>query len=222
MDLIHYQKTRKNASIDILKQREEMYEHSFELYRNKMEAELDECISYIRSLDFESTEFRWLATEEGLGAWRELLRAAEATRLAHGREAVRYMEELRDEADPAVRASNALGRMRSFMIQRAMKRKHDEVRQREERREQRRRAGFDSDGDSYDSGSSYRRGGTSTDSGSTTTKRERRTAKERAEEAEEDEADHLRREALQRLFELSLSDPEVSYRNIPCLRALPR
>ena len=69
------QKEQKTTNLEVLRKRETELEEAFTKYRSEMEMELQECISYIHSLDTREDlrKQSFLSTEEGLQAWRKRL-----------------------------------------------------------------------------------------------------------------------------------------------------
>ena len=76
MARLEMQKGQKTSNLEVLRTREAELEDAFDSYRTQMEKELQECISYIHSLDTRDDlkQQSYLATEEGMAAWKERLK----------------------------------------------------------------------------------------------------------------------------------------------------
>jgi Leucine-rich repeat (LRR) protein len=75
MARLDQQKEQKTANLEILRNRESELETAFQKYREEMEKELQECISYIHSLDTREDlkKQSFIATDEGMQEWKQML-----------------------------------------------------------------------------------------------------------------------------------------------------
>ena len=75
MARLDQQKEQKTANLEILRNREAELETAFGKYREEMEKELQECISYIHSLDTREDlkKQSFIATDEGMREWKSML-----------------------------------------------------------------------------------------------------------------------------------------------------
>ena len=116
MDRIAVERQVKSDNMDLLRRSELELENAFSKYREEMENELQECISYIHSLDVREdlVERGTLSTVKGMDKWKEKLMAAQLKRdrakrayvrkqqaamlqqTAHTSEALKYTEKLKE------------------------------------------------------------------------------------------------------------------------------
>ena len=119
MDRIAAEREVKSDNMELLRRSQLELEGAFGKYREEMENELQECISYIHSLDVRDDliEKSTLSTPEGMGMWKEKLMAAQIRRdrakrayvrkqqsallqqTAHTSEALKYTDKLKELAD---------------------------------------------------------------------------------------------------------------------------
>eukprot|EP00753_Platysulcus_tardus_P015159 PLAT4846.1.p1 GENE.PLAT4846.1~~PLAT4846.1.p1 ORF type:complete len:616 (-),score=292.27 PLAT4846.1:186-2033(-) len=98
---IELERGKMAAQMEEARARERRAMASFDAYRQQMQSELEECIRHVQALsDGSAIDTTWLASEEGLAAWRARLAAERAAIAKEGREAAHRDEALLDsEAD---------------------------------------------------------------------------------------------------------------------------
>ena len=75
MARLEQQKEQKMSNLEVLRNREAELETAYQKYREEMEKELQECISYIHSLDTREDLKRqsYIATDAGMKEWKTRL-----------------------------------------------------------------------------------------------------------------------------------------------------